>query len=123
MSIPETVTVDGLRERAKWVREMLVPSDYSKESLARHLELAADLIVQLDNEIARLKAKAVDDTVDVELKALGLSDNSNETVQIIIEGIQDLGLHQRFADYATGRERDSSIDWQARIDALFKEIY
>ena len=113
MAIQETVTVEGLRCRAKWLRGEPTPRTDrgSLDSCARHLELAADRIEELEKAGAPLAGKP------------GLSEASNDTVQIIIEGIQDLGVHQRFADYATGRERDSGIDWQARIDALFKEIY
>jgi hypothetical protein len=52
----------------------------------------------------------------------GLTEPVNDTVQLIVEALQDLGLHQRISDYAVGRDRDGE-PWQARLDALYKEIY
>jgi hypothetical protein len=53
---------------------------------------------------------------------MALGDDNNDTIQTIVEALQDLDLMQRVADYARGRERDGT-PWQERLDALCKEIY
>lgn len=57
-----------------------------------------------------------------ELPAAGLDEAANDTVQMIIEALHDLGLMQRVADYARGAERDGP-DWQERLDHLHQQIY
>lgn len=50
MTIPETVSPDGLRERAK------ILLGYMDESCARHLELAADEIERMSLALKRIDA-------------------------------------------------------------------
>jgi hypothetical protein len=55
---------------------------------------------------------------------VGLSDEANDFAQLLLEAVQDLGLMQRVADYARGRERDADIGWFEQELAKFtKEIY
>ncbi len=81
IAIPETVTPEGLRVRAKLVRESV-----GDESCARHLELAAD-------EIARLKAKRPRDDPSLEATAYGTATAKSEREMklILLKGEKVLG--------------------------------
>lgn len=51
-----------------------------------------------------------------------MDEDNIDTVQMIIEALQDLDLMQRVADYARGHDRDAD-PWQDRLDKLYREIY
>lgn len=74
MQIPETVSPEGLRERAKIMR------GYMDESCARHLELAADRIEELEIwQRASLEVRDLDTARILELEdALALSNGEQK---------------------------------------------